>query len=98
MASPLAGRSILLAGLFSAKVEDPQVELAVYAAKIVAQGGTVLTQVVQRRGVSRAKRPGGSRRMNAPLNPATYFGRGKAREIGELRRVTGAELVVVGAK
>ena len=33
-----------------------------------------------------------------PLDPATYCGRGKAQEIGELRRATGAELVVVGAK
>lgn len=36
--------------------------------------------------------------MNAPMNPATYFGTGKAQEIAELLVATGAELVVVCAK
>lgn len=36
--------------------------------------------------------------MNAPMSVATYFGTGKVQEIAELRRATGAELVVVCAK
>ena len=69
-----------------------------HAAEVVSKGGTIVGQVLQRRGVSRADRPGGSRRMDRPMDPATYLGKGKAQEIGDLRRATDAELVVVCAK
>jgi GTP-binding protein HflX len=98
MNASLASRRIILAALLSAKVEHPEAEMAEYAAKIVSRGGVVVAHVIQRRGVSRDTRPGGSRRMNAPMDPATYCGTGKAQEIGELRRATGAELVVICAK
>jgi GTP-binding GTPase N-terminal len=98
MSASLAGRKILLAALLSAKVKEPEAEMAVHAASIVSKGGIVVGSVLQRRGVSRDDRPGGSRRMNAPMNAATYFGAGKVQEIAELRRATGAELVVVCAK
>src|SRR5512132_1994743 len=58
----------------------------------------VVGQVLQRRGVSRDDRPGGSRRMDRPMNPATYFGTGKVQEIADLRRATTADLVVICAK
>src|SRR5262245_24046270 len=98
MASPLAGRSIVLAGLFSAKAEDLEAELAGFAARIAARGGRVVAQVIQRRGVSRSQGPGGARRMNAPMDPATFFGKGKAQEIAALCRATHAELTVVCAR
>jgi hypothetical protein len=91
----LTGRSVLLAGLFSAKVDDPEGEMALRAAQVVAQGGVVVGQVVQRRGVSRSPRPGGSHSMNRPMAPATYLGKGKVEELAALRRATGAGLVVV---
>jgi len=97
MTAPLSRRRIIVAALVSAKVDDPDVELAEFAAKVAANGGIVVGQVLQRRGISRDSRPGGARRMDRPMAPATYFGTGKAQEIGELRRVSGAELVVVCA-
>ena len=82
----------------SVKVEDPEAYLAQHVGKIVAKGGVVVGQVLQRRGVSRSKQPGGARRTNAPMNPATYFGKGKAQEMAGLRQATDAEVVVVCAK
>src|SRR4051812_17206640 len=98
MASSLAGRSIILAGLFSAKVEHPEAELSQRAVRIKAQGAVVVVQVVQRRGISRARKPSGAGRMDAPMDPATYLGRGKVEEIAELRAAKGAKLVVACAK
>jgi GTP-binding GTPase N-terminal len=97
MTASVSGRKIILAALLSAKVNDPEVVLAGYADKLVSKGGIIVGRVLQRRGVSKSKRPGGARRLKAPLNAATYFGTGKVREIAELRRATSAELVVVCA-
>lgn len=98
MVPSFAGRSVILVGLFSAKIQPPEVELARHAARLEAQGAKIVAQVIQRRGVSRSKRPGGAGRMNVPMDPATYLGKGKVEEIAERRRTTGAELVVVCAK
>jgi GTP-binding protein HflX len=98
MIASLSGHKVIVAALVSAKVDDPEVVLAEHAARIMSKGGIVVGQVLQRRGVSRADRPGGSRRMDRPMDPSTYLGKGKAQEIAELRRATGAELVVVCAK
>ena len=98
MTALLASRRIILAALLSAKIEDPGAELARHASRITSRGGLVLAQVIQRRGVSRSKQPGGARRLAAPMDPATYFGKGKVQEIAELCRAMGAELVVVCAR
>lgn len=98
MIASLNGYRIIVAAVASAKVDNPEVVLAEHAATIASKGGIVVGSVFQRRGVSRDDRPGGSRRMDRPMDPATYLGKGKAQEIGELRRATGAELVVICAK
>lgn len=97
MTVSVPGRKIIVAALMSAKVNDPEIALSGYADKLASKGGIVVGRVLQRRGVSKSKRPGGARRLEAPLNAATYFGTGKVREIAELRRATGADLVVVCA-
>jgi hypothetical protein len=43
----------------------------------------VLELIVQRRGVSRAPRPGGSKVLDQPLSSAFFFGPGKAQEIAD---------------
>lgn len=97
MTAPVSGRKIIIAALMSAKVNDPETVLAGHADKLVSKGGIVVGRVLQRRGVSKSKRPGGARRLEAPLHAATYFGTGKVREIAGLRRATSADLVVVCA-
>lgn len=90
----LAGRRVVVAGRFSAKVPDPEARLEELAGRVRAGGGTVVGQVLRRRGVSRSRRPGGVRRLEHPLSPKTLRGTGKARELAGLRRDTGADLVL----
>jgi hypothetical protein len=98
MAVSVSGRRVIVAALVSAKVDEPESLLAGHAAKLVSKGGLVVGRVLQRRGVSRSKQPGGARRLGAPMRAATYFGAGKVEEIAELRRATQADLVVVCAR
>lgn len=90
----LAGAKVIVVGLVSARDRDAPDELAALARRLEAQGCTVVGQVLQRRGVSRDKRPGGSKRMDRPLSATTVIGKGKAQELAELCRRTGAEVVV----
>lgn len=93
MPSP-RGHRIVLVGLFSAKTPDPATELAQLGQRMECEGGTVVGQVIQRRGVSRSKGPGGAQRLDAPLSAATVIGTGKVREVAALCAEVGATLVV----
>jgi hypothetical protein len=90
----LAGRRVVVAGLFSAKLPDPEARLEHLAGRVRAGSGTVVGQVLQRRGVSRARRPGGVQRLEQPLSKKTLLGSGKARELAVLCQTTGADLVL----
>ena len=89
----LSHRKVVLVGLFSARVPNPGAELLSLANLLEAAGAQVVGRLLQRRGVSRAKGPGGAKRMEAPL-AATVIGAGKARELATLCGETGADLVV----
>jgi GTP-binding protein HflX len=90
----LAGRRVIVAGLFSAKVPDAEARLGVLAEHVRAHSGTVVGQVLQRRGVSRSRHPGGVRRMDPPLSQKTLLGSGKARELAALCLSAEATLVL----
>ncbi|WNG41662.1 hypothetical protein F0U61_54270 [Archangium violaceum] len=90
----LAGRQVVVAGLFSAKAPDPTAQLEHLAGRVRAGQGTVVGQVLQRRGVSRSRRPGGAQRMEYPLSEKTLLGSGKVEELAALCRTTGADLVL----
>ena len=90
----LSRTKVIVVGLFSAREPDPQAALIELAQRVEAHGGSVGGQLLQRRGVSRDKRPGGSKRMDHPLSPTTLIGRGKAQELAELCRSTSADLVL----
>jgi hypothetical protein len=70
-------RSVVLVGLFSAKVRDHQDRLDALQARVAAMGEVVLDRFVQRRGVS----DGGVRLMSAPLSRRFPIGAGKLDEI-----------------
>ena len=63
-------------------------------AKINFDKGKVVGEIIQRRGVSRDKRPGGSKRMDLPMNPTTFIGKGKVDEIKTLCKETQADGVI----
>jgi 50S ribosomal subunit-associated GTPase HflX len=83
----------VLAGLVSAK-DDVAHHVAQAAALIHAAGATVVATVIQRRGVSRAPRPGGARALDRPLSADTFVGAGKAAEIAHACVTHAADLVV----
>jgi 50S ribosomal subunit-associated GTPase HflX len=91
----MMGRRVVIVGLFSAKDKGAEAAMRELEAAVVRAGNVVVGRVVQRRGVSRSRTPGGARRMDAPMNAATYIGTGKAEEVAELCRRFDADLVVV---
>ena len=91
----MTGRRVIIVGLFSAKHASYAVDMRELEAQLRDAGNVVVGTVVQRRGVSRARGPGGAQRMDVPMDPATYIGRGKADEVAELRCRCQADCVVV---
>jgi hypothetical protein len=66
--------------------------------QVVEAGGLVVATVVQRRGVSRSRRPGGSKAMSQPLDARSVMGSGKVAELVQACRQSSVEVVVfVGA-
>jgi 50S ribosomal subunit-associated GTPase HflX len=91
----LSGTRCVIAALVSAKDREARARLEQLAGVIASRGGQVVEILVQRRGVSRARGPGGVRKMDAPLTAATLFGSGKVRELTLLVSTTVATLLVV---
>lgn len=89
----LKNQNVILAVLISAK-KTIDTELDKVEAEINAYEGKVVGKVIQRRGVSRDKRPGGSKRMDYPMSPATFLGKGKIVEIKVLCEQTLADGVI----
>jgi 50S ribosomal subunit-associated GTPase HflX len=91
----LGGARCIVASLVSAKDREVDARLEQLAGVIASRRGQVVETLVQRRGVSRARGPGGVRKLNTPLTAATLFGSGKVRELAQLVSRTAATLVVV---
>jgi hypothetical protein len=81
----LAGKRAIVAGLLPPRV-DAASEMAHLASCVRHLGATVVGTLVQRRGASRTRRPGGARaaHLGRPLQHSTYIGSGKVRELQEL--------------
>lgn len=92
--SEVKGKKCILAGLVSMKVESIEKNISEATEIIEKNGSKVVGSIIQRRGVSRSKKPGGSKKMDAPMNAATFIGQGKADELKELVNTQGAEVIV----
>ena len=92
-----AGTRVLLAAVVPAVGEEDQPLLQAVIRQVEAAGGVLVAQVLQRRGVSRSRGPGGARRMRmkTPLNPATWLGTGKVEELATRVAEVRAEVVLV---
>lgn len=75
----LAGANVVLVGLFSARDKEFGLTLDLLANSVEAHGGRVVSQHVQRRGVS----DGGAARMTEPFSRRTLLSPGKAREVAQ---------------
>lgn len=85
----------VVASLVSAKDRDVDARLDELTRVLASRRAEVVARVVQRRGVSRARGPGGVQKMDAPLTAATLFGSGKVRELSELVASTSATMLIV---
>lgn len=93
-AMEIRGKRIILVALVSAREKEPDSALHAPEQAVSTAGGQVVGRLIQRRGVSRDRRPGGAERMDRPMSAATLIGKGKADELAELCRDTSADLVV----
>lgn len=73
-------QKIIIAALISSKL-DIEKFLNPFRKKLTANGNEIVGELIQRRGVSRSKKVGGSKNMDVPLNPKTILGSGKILEL-----------------
>ena len=93
--SELAAKRVAIAGVIS-PAADRDAVIATLQRFIEGQGGAVHGVVLQRRGVSRARAPGGAaaaRRATA-LSSSTFLGTGKAIELARLCRAQRIDVVL----
>lgn len=86
-------KRIIICGLISYKI-DIYKTFQKLETFLKDQGAETIELFIQRRGVSRSKKPGGLKKLHLPLNPATYITKGKAKELKELCLKTECDIVV----
>lgn len=90
----LLNKRIVIAGLISAKIDLSDHSFLELENDLIKHGAEIVGQFFQRRGVSRSKMPGGSKKLNLPLDSSTYMSKGKAHELKELCHNTKADCVI----
>jgi len=88
------GSRVVIAALVPAKGDEAAPLIEAAAEAVETAGAAVAATLLQRRGVSRSRTPGGSQKLHLPMNAATFIGRGKVAELAELVRLTQAGVVL----
>lgn len=89
----LKGFRIILSGLVSSKINLEEL-LPPIRSEIHQSGGLIVGEHIQRRGVSRSRKPGGSKDLDKPLNFRTCISSGKADELKELAKQLDCHLIL----
>ena len=89
----LKDKRIIISGLLSAKINIEEF-LGPIRIEINESGGKIIEEFIQRRGVSRSKKAGGSDHLHLPLSGRTIISSGKAEELKELVKKSSCNLVV----
>ena len=89
----IKGKRVIISGLVSSKVNLDQF-LPPIRNQIRGLEGQIVGELIQRRGVSRSKKPGGSNKLELPLNSRTYISSGKAKELKELAEELKSDLII----
>ena len=84
----------LVCALLSARHADPEGTLSQMEIAVKELGAICVGRVLQRRGVSRSKSPGGASKMDQPLT-RSLFGKGKVRELAAQASSSQADILVV---
>ncbi len=90
----LTGLRVVVCALVSARVEAPEALLDAMARELERAGAVVVGRMLQRRGVSRSRRPGGAAKMDQPMGRGLFSG-GKVDELAALMRASEASLLIV---
>ncbi|WP_430402861.1 hypothetical protein [Fluviicola sp.] len=90
----IENKKIIIAGLISYKTKESESSFSELEKHIKNNGGEIVGQLIQRRGVSRSRMPGGSKKLEQPLDSSTYISKGKANELKELCTNTKSNIVV----
>ena len=89
----IRGKRIIISGLISSKLNLDE-HLTPIRKEIETFNGLIVGELIQRRGISRSKRPGGSHKLNLPLSSRTYISSGKIEELKELSNTVNADLII----
>lgn len=90
----IENKKIIIAGLISYKTKESKSSFSELENHIKNKGGKIVGQLIQRRGVSRSKSPGGSKKLDQPLDSSTYISKGKVAELMELCHKTKSDIVI----
>lgn len=87
-------KRIILAGLFSSKIVNPEEKFYELENYFQQMGAKITGKLIQRRGISRSKKPGGAKKLDKPLSSTTYISKGKANELKTLCEQTNTQIVI----
>ena len=89
----LNGNKVILSGLVSSKLDLDGLLIPIRT-KIKSLGGNLVGELIQRRGVSRSKGSGGSKKLDQPLSRETYISSGKVDELILLTKQNNCDLIL----
>ena len=90
---PMNKKKIILVALISSKT-DIETFLNPVRKWFLEKEHEIIHELIQRKGVSRSKKPGGAKKLETPLNAKTYLGSGKVLELKKIVEEKKPEKVV----
>jgi len=90
--NPIKGKRIIISGLVSSKINLNEL-LNPIRNQIILLRGLIVGEFIQRRGVSRSKKPGGSKKLHLPLHSRTYISLGKAKQLKDFTHELDSDLI-----
>ena len=89
----MKGKRIIISGLVSSKLNLDEYLVSIRG-KIVKEGGEIVGELIQRRGVSRSKKAGGSNKLDLPLSSRTFISSGKFEELKKLSDNLNSDIIL----
>jgi hypothetical protein len=91
----VTGARVFVCALLSARRKNPESVLDTVVVELEREGARVVGRMLQRRGVSRSRFPGGAAKMDKPLTQRGLFSSGKLKELASMTKSSGAELLII---
>jgi hypothetical protein len=91
----VTGCRVFVCALLSARVKNPRSILDAVVIQLEREGAFIVGRMLQRRGVSRSRLPGGAAKMDKPLTQRGLFSRGKLKEWAAMTKSSRAEILII---